>query len=243
MEDQKNRMIRTTLCILAFSLAASASTISFSTTAGAKNGNNEAVSASGSITTNANGTITVTLADTLANPTDAGQLLSDLLFNIGTTPTIALNTTVTPTGGSLISIDGNGVATSSAAAIASWGLSSSGNTIHLDSLVGGPSQTLIGPGGNGGVYTNANGSIAGNGPHNPFMTGTATFNFAVGGVTDSTTISSPIFSFGTAAGDNVTGCIAGGPSCTSTVVPEPMTSGLVGLGVISVFFLRRRGRA
>lgn len=235
-------MIRTVLSILAFSLAASASTISFSTTAGAMNGNNEAVSASGTITTNANGTITVTLADTLANPTDAGQLLSDLLFNISTTPTIALNTTTTPTG-SLISIDGNGVATSSAAAIASWGLSSSGTTIHLDSLVGGPSQTLIGSGGAGGVYTNANGSIAGNGPHNPFMTGTATFTFAVGGVTDSTTISSPIFSFGTAAGDNVTGCIAGGPSCTSTVVPEPMTSGLVGLGLISVFFLRRRVRA
>lgn len=234
-------MIRTVvLGILSFSLAASASTISFSTSAGAKNGNNEAVSASGTVTTNANGTVTVTLTDTLANPTDAGQLLSDFFFNLGTAPTTALNTTATPTGGSLINIDGNGVATSSADAFASWGLSSSGTSIHLDSLVGGPSQTLIGPGGAGGVYTNANGSIAGNGPHNAFMTGTATFTFAVGGVTDATTISAPVFSFGTAAGDNVSGCIVGAPSCTSVVVPEPLTSGLVGMGLISLYFLRRR---
>lgn len=236
-------MIRVILGALAFSLAASASTISFSTTVGAMNGNNQAVSASGTVTTNANGTITVTLADNLANPTDAGQLLSDLFFNVSAAPTTALNTTVTPTGGSLIDIASTGVATSSTDAVASWGLSSSGTTIHLDSLVGGPSQTLIGAGGTGGVYTNANGSIAGNGPHNAFMTGTATFTFAVGGVTDLTTISSPIFSFGTASGDNVSGCIVGGPSCNSVVVPEPMTSGLIGMGLISLYFLRRRVRA
>jgi len=236
-------MIRAVLSVLAFSLAASASTINFSTTAGALNGNNEAVSASGTITTNANGTITVTLTDTLANPTDAGQLLSDLFFNISAAPTTALNSTVTPTGGSLIDIAGNGTVTSSADAVASWGVSSSGTSIHLDSLVGGPSQTLIGAGGAGGVYTNANGSIAGNGPHNAFMTGTASFTFAVAGVTDATTISLPVFSFGTASGDNVSGCIAGGPSCTSVVVPEPVTSGLVGVGLISLFFLRRRVRA
>jgi hypothetical protein len=185
----------------------------------------------------------VTLTDTLANPTDAGQLLSDLFFNLSSAPTTALNTTTTPTtSGNLINIAANGVATTSVDAIASWGLTSSGSTIHLNSLAGGPSQTLIGNAGSGGVYTNANPSIAGNGPHNAFMTGTATFNFAVAGVTDATTISAPIFSFGTEAGDNVSGCIAGGPSCTSTVVPEPMTSGLIGIGLASIFFLRRRVR-
>ena len=236
-------MIRAVLSVLVFSLAASASTISFSTSAGAMNGNHEAVNASGTITTNANGTVTVTLTNNLANLTDAGQLLTDLFFNLSSAPSSALNTTTTPTIGSLISIDGSGNATSSAAALASWGLSSSGAQIHLDSLIGGPSQGIIGPGGPGGVYTNANGSIAANGPHNPFLTGTVTFTFAVGGVTDATTISAPVFSFGTISGDNVSGCIVGGPSCTSVVVPEPVTSGLVGMGLISLFFLRRRARA
>src|SRR5436190_23944013 len=95
-------MLRILLTILTFSLGASAGTVSFSTAASAVNGIGQAVSASGTITTNANGTVTVTLTDGLANPTDAGQLLSDLFFNLGTAPTTALNTTTTPTGGSLI---------------------------------------------------------------------------------------------------------------------------------------------
>ena len=221
--------LRSALVVLTFSAAASASTLSFSTLAGATTGG-QPVSASGTITTNANGTVTVTLVDTLANPTDAGQLLSDLFFNLSTAPTTALNTTTTPTTGGLISIDGSGVATAFVGAYTSWGLTSSGSTIHLDSLTGGPSQTIIGPGGAGGVYTAANGSIAGNGPHNPFLTGTVTFNFAVGGVTAATAISNPIFSFGTVAGNNVPG----------SSVPEPISSALVGTGLVSLFFLRRR---
>jgi hypothetical protein len=222
------------LGILAFSVVASATTINFTTTGSPTDTAGDPVSASGSVTTGA-GTVTVTLTDTLANPKDAGQLLSDFFFTLGTTPT-SLGTTVTPTGATLISIDSSGGVTSGGTAFATWGLSSNGAVIHLDSLVGGPSQTLIGS----GPYTAANGSIAGNGPHNPFLTGTATFTFLVGGVTADTTISAPVFSFGTVSGDNISGCIVGGPSCTSVTTPEPLTLGLTGAGLIGIFFIRRR---
>jgi len=51
------------------------------------------------------------------------------------------------------------------------------------------------------------------------------------------------------AGGNFTGlvesqgsCANGGVGCNNTTVPEPITSGLVGTGLISLFFLRRRVR-
>src|SRR3954467_10551514 len=98
-------MFRTILGIVIFSVAGTAASINFSTTSGTTNATGQMVSASGTIATNANGTVTVTLTDTLANPTDAGQLLSDLFFNLSLAPTTALNTTTTPTtSGNLINI-------------------------------------------------------------------------------------------------------------------------------------------
>jgi hypothetical protein len=55
-------------------------------------------------------------------------------------------------------------------------------------------------------------SIAGNAPHNPFLNQTATFMLDAPGVTDSTTVTSAIFSFGTTAGNDVPG---------TKTVPEP----------------------
>src|SRR5438445_1274279 len=59
-----------------------------------------------------------------------------------------------------------------------WAGGHSGNTITVCvicafgiSPTAGPDQTIIGGTGSG-TYANANGSIAGNGPHNPFLVGT-----------------------------------------------------------------------
>src|ERR1700687_1667218 len=182
-------MFRTILAVLTFSVVASASTISFATSTGATAGG-QPVSATVTIATADTGIVTVTLTDNAVVTSDAGQLLSDLFFTLSAAPTSALSTTTTPTSAPLIDISGTGVVTTDASAIASWALTSSGSVIHLDSLAGGPDQTIIGP----GPYAAANASIDGNGPHNPFINQTAVFSFAVGGVTAATTISTASFS-------------------------------------------------
>jgi hypothetical protein len=86
----------------------------------------------------------------------------------------------------------------------------------------GPEQTLIGGTGSG-AYANANGSIAGNDPHNPFLVGTVTFTLVVPGVTVNSTFSNVVIQFGTEAT----------PPQTQQV-PEPASMLLLGSGLIGV---------
>ena len=226
-------MFRTALAALTFSVVASASPVLFNTVGGVDAKGNP-VSASGSVNVADGGLVTVTLNNLQTGIFAADQLLSDFFFTLSSAPGVPLNTTSTPTG-SLVSVASGGVVTSSNATITGWALTSSGGTIHLDSLADGPSQTII-----GSVSNAPNASITGN--HNPYLNGSATFSFTIAGVTSATTVSNGIFSFGTDAGDNISGCVVGGPSCHSSTVPEPVTSALVGSGLIALFFVRRRVR-
>jgi hypothetical protein len=226
-------MFRTVLAVLTFSVVAGATPVLFNTVGGVDAQGNP-VSASGSVNVADGGLVTVTLNNLQTGIFAADQLLSDFFFTLSSAPGVPLNTTSTPTG-SLVTVASGGVVTSSNATITGWALTSSGGTIHLDSLADGPSQTII-----GSVSNAPNASITGN--HNPYLNGSATFSFTIAGVTSGTTVSNGIFSFGTDAGDNITGCVVGGPSCHSSTVPEPVTSALVGSGLLALFFVRRRVR-
>jgi hypothetical protein len=220
------------LMTLAFTTpAAQASVFTFKTPSGATDQAGDPVSAEADFTLN-NGTLTITLKDLLANPKDAGQLLSDLFYTVNSG---SPGTTLSSSSGQEISVDKNGNATTGSTVAAGWAFSTSGTTGLLNVLAGGaagPAHLIIGPPGPGGVYTNANGSIAGNKPHNPFLNQSATFTIT--GVTG-TSITGVTFSFGTQSGDNVTGV-------PSTVVPEPSTMALAGLGALGFlgYGLRRR---
>jgi hypothetical protein len=105
----------------------------------------------------------------------------------------------------------------------------------------GPAHLIIGPPGAGNVYSNADGSIAGNGPHNPFLNQTATWVINAPNVSAATTISAATFSFGTTDGGNL---ITGVPF--SSTVPEPGSFGpllVLGVGGLLMMAARRHRRA
>jgi hypothetical protein len=182
--------------------------------------------------------IVVIVNNPLVNPTDVSENLSDLFFTIssgqnsgtinqalssGTSRTVAADGTFTDAG---------------TVSPTHWALQTSGSHLLLNDLTGGqPKQTIIGSPNGSDIYSNANGSIAGNGPHNPFLFGPVTFTLSVPGVTDASTITAATFSFGTVAGENVAG-VAG-------VVPEPASATLIAIGwtsVLALAALRRRAR-
>jgi hypothetical protein len=83
------------------------------------------------------------------------------------------------------------------------------DTSHL--IIGLAGKDLLHP------YDNADNSIAGNGPHNPFLNQTAAFIISVTGMTAAADITSAIFSFGTTAGNTVLGVVPSLPR-SSTIV-------------------------
>jgi hypothetical protein len=218
---------------------AKANVITYVTPTGATAGG-EAVNASVTFTTSFNA-VMVVLTNLEADPKDVGQNLSDLFFTLNTGQNVGSLTSGT---GTVRTVNGGGTFVDGGSAAAGWVLSTSGSGFLLDVLAGtghaGPAHTLIGPANSGtGKYSNANASIAGNGPHNPFLNQTATFVLSVSGVTADSTVSSATFSFGTTAGNNVTGQSVTGQSIGA---PEPSSFFLVGigLGLTSFFGLRRR---
>ena len=83
---------------------------------------------------------------------------------------------------------------------------------------------LIGPPGPGGTYSNANGSIAGNGPHNPFLERTAQFFIAAPNIYAITKIVGVTFNFGTTSTADTR---------ITAVTPEPSAQLLLGLGTLA----------
>jgi hypothetical protein len=188
-----------------------------------------------------NGTVTITLNNNLTNSQVVSviQNISGVYFqasgyNGGAVSLSASNSTQST------NIDGSGNAVLAGAVNPTgWAAGHSGSTITVCVVcafgVGptvGPEQTIIG--GNGsGAYANANGSIAGNDPHNPFLVGTVTFTLVVPGVTVNSTFTNVVIQFGTEAT----------PPQTQQV-PEPASMFLLGTGLLGAAagFRRRLGK-
>jgi len=173
-----------------------------------------------------NGSITITLANLLANPSSVAQNISDFEFTLSGGAT---DGTLMSSSGTELNVNSNGSYSLGSSVATGWKLSSSGGSLILDVLgtMEAPAHTIIGPSNNGtysgGTYAGANNSIAGNDPHNPFLDG-AKFVIAIPEVTTDTTVTSVTFSFGTSAGNDL--------SVKSDPTPEPWSFGFVGVGLL-----------
>jgi hypothetical protein len=222
-ESSKNITMKN-LTLMALSSAAmvaasaNANTITVQTPAGATTSG--PVSASATFTTAGN-TLTISITDSQANPTDVAQLVSDISWGFGRN--------ISSTGISITSATGPGINIGSGGSTSPGTVSSTAWAVdtgfHISALGGGqPTGLIIGP----GPYSNANGSIAANGPHNPFYNGTATFTLNIPGLLATDVVNGVQFSFGTTAGVNIPGTSV--PDGGTTVLL--LGAALSGLGLI-----------
>ncbi len=221
---------------------AQASVIVFQTPMGATTSGG-AVSATASFTLSAN-TLDIQLTNTLANPTSVAQLLSGLSFTLDSGLT---NGTLSSSVANFITVASGGTFSSAGSGLPTgWVLQPGFDLCDICASGGGsnrPAGLIIGPPGAGHLYSSANGSIAGNGPHNPFIDQTASYDLNIQGLSASDAISSVTFRFGTTFGtDTVDGVCTS--DCGGTSVPEPGPLALFAAGLLGcALFINRRRRA
>jgi hypothetical protein len=216
-------------------ISATAATFTFSTSPGALSTNNQAVDAQAVIMTGA-GVITIQLFDLQIDPHDASQVLSGLMFSLDQSASVSGSVVPTAPNG-LVDVNGNGPATPTTGPIASWALSNvSGSVIKLDSLIGGPSQTVLGP--TDASFTPTNSLIYG--PRNPYINQEADFSIAISGVTGNTKVLGASFGFGAEVSNYLSGDLT--PPGQASVAPEPATIVMAasGIGLAAIGALRRK---
>jgi hypothetical protein len=164
---------------------------------------------------------------------DVAQSISGLSFSIaGAGPGVLTNQQ-----GEHITIAGDGTYTSAGTGSTFWGFPvNTGGNFKLTALGfaspgnQNPDELIVGPPNGSNLYT-GNGSVNGNGPHNPFVKNSITFSLTIAGLPPDVQIGGVTFFFGT------------GTENLAASVPEPTSMLLLGTGVMGIAAgIRRRRR-
>jgi len=225
--DAMKRLLAISFALAALTGAANAAVFTFNTPGGSQVGGMD-VSSSVTFTTG-DGTLTVDLSNTLTSlqMVSVVQNLSDLKFTLSNTDATG---TVDSSSGTEVNVDKNGVGADAGTADMGWDFSNTSNTYLLECLGSpvGPSHTILGGNVGDTDYSNGNGSIAGNSPHNPFIQGLGHWVLDIDGVNSDTTVSGVVFSYGTTLGNDV---------------PTPEPTSMAALAIGAVALIRRRRKA
>ena len=205
------------------------------------------VAASASVINNFNTTCTITLTNLEANPTRSPRL------SVASPSRFKIRSSQSPPfyQGDAVTVGANGAATYNPGAIyreylnvpSPWVMTY--NKSFTAAIVSASSAafSLIGPPGPDGTYSNANGSIAGNGAHNPFAT-SLVWSFELIPITgDTGPITGVSFSFlGNGAASTIAGIDPPGPDAPSAVPGPIIDAGLPGLifACVGLLALARR---
>ena len=240
MKLRLSRLLPTSLLVILSSSLAMASSFTFTTPSGSTQGG-QPVNAQAVFTTGLN-SVTIDLSNllTAAQMVTVAQNLSDLSFTLsGTFASGLVNNTNRSYSGTLIDVGALGAVSAGSGSFNGWDFSNSGSTFLLEDLgsLAGPAQTILGgTAGSFTAYSNANGSIVNNDPHNPFLQGIAHFTLGIAGVTAGTNVTAATFSFNTTLGNNIDGVGGSRPAA----VPEPATYLMLGGGLLAIAALTRR---
>jgi hypothetical protein len=245
-------MLRKVLPPLVFLLVAGTASATISPQTFEANGlssNGDPIHASAQFSFN-NLTLTLVLTNLLPNPGSVAQNITDFSFQL--LNSLGQNIDASCSGSCLTGATaaqtvtvaaGGGKTVSNVPVDPKWAYTLTSGVYLLNGLGGAnsPAYSIIGPPDGSGNYSAAGGSIAGNGPHNPFIYQTATWTFTIPGLSPGPiTVGHVVFSFNTTAGDifscDASGCGGGGGQAT----PEPVTLLLTGSGLIGMYFIRRR---
>ena len=211
---------------------AHASTVTFVTPAGSTSGGSP-VDTSATFTTSP-GSVSVTLTNLQANPTDVSQALGAVRFMFSTNESTGtlMSSSTTP-----ITVASNGTFTLGSTVSTGWSVMPElGGGLVLGVPVS--SMAIIGPPGVGGTYSNANATIAGNGSNNPFSDLSATFTITSATLTAASTITVMEFVFG--ATEFSRNLVVGVPVPSNVPLPAALPLFATGLGALGLLAWRRK---